>query len=343
MALEHSILNQDIITRLLKEKYDLSVKEVQKTELGSANCYRINDGKNDYFLKEFQSKFSKEDLVREARLLDHLAAKGIPVARIIKTNTLEYAFEYKGHIISLQEYVQGLNYGYNDFPKELLPKIAAMLGRIHTALRNYPLPSGMDLEWLSSYSAEELCLQYDELRGILKLEDRYYSQIIEDIQYKKELAFRCNEYLKYYNGITYCGSHGDYQGCQLICGTDGIKAVIDFSSAKTLPVVWEIMRSYVQSSNDARSKAVIDINGLCEYVKEYLQQATLTETDLKAMPYVYLFQLARSKYGYKEYLTSDSEDREGLIQFAFWRTKMCKEVEAKALEISERLVELSNE
>ena len=54
MALEHSVLDQDIISSLLKEKYDLNVTEVQKTELGSANCYRISNGKNDYFLKEFQ-------------------------------------------------------------------------------------------------------------------------------------------------------------------------------------------------------------------------------------------------------------------------------------------------
>jgi hypothetical protein len=61
------------------------------------------------------------------------------------------------------------------------------------------------------------------------------------------------------------------------------------------------------------------------------------------MPYVYLFQLARSKYGYKEYLTTDSEDREGLIRFAFWRTQMCREVEAKAKEIAEKLAELISE
>ncbi len=343
MALEHSVLNQEIITRLLKEKYALSVKEVQKTELGSANCFRINDGKNDYFLKEFQARFLIEDLIREAQLLDHLAEKGIPVARIIKTKTQEYAFEYEGHMISLQEYIQGQCYGYNDFPKELLPQTAAMLGKIHTALRNYSLPSGMDQEWLSSYDAEKLCREYDELIEIAKPEDPYYQQLLEDFQYKKALTVRCTEYLEYYQGVTYNATHGDYQGCQLICENNEIKAVIDFSSAKSLPVVWEIMRSYVQSSNDARNEAVIDIQGLCGYVKEYMKYAALTEKDLKAMPYVYLFQLARSKYGYKEYLTTDSEDREGLIRFAFWRTQMCREVEEKAEEIAENLAELALE
>ena len=59
-----------------------------------------------------------------------------------------------------------------------------------------------------------------------------------------------------------------------------------------------------------------------------------------AMPYVYLFQLARSKYGYPQYLNSDSEDREGLLKFAFWRTKMCREVERNAKAISNELEKL---
>ena len=59
-----------------------------------------------------------------------------------------------------------------------------------------------------------------------------------------------------------------------------------------------------------------------------------TKNDMIYMPYVYLFQLARSKFGYPQYLTSDSEDREGLIDFALWRTRMCREVESRADEIS---------
>mgnify|MGYP003305183290 FL=1 len=56
------------------------------------------------------------------------------------------------------------------------------------------------------------------------------------------------------------------------------------------------------------------------------------------MPYVYLFQLARSTYGYPQYLNSDSEDKERLLQFAFWRTQMCREIEQKATSISLELL-----
>lgn len=200
----------------------------------------------------------------------------------------------------------------------------------------------MGKAWLSSYSADHLTAQYDHLLTIAERnsDDPNSARIIADLQYKKELAKRCDDYKKYYNGITYSSTHGDYQGCQLICGDNHIKGVIDFSSARVLPAVWEVIRSYVQSSAKCMENAVIDINGFCTYVQEYMKYSELTRTDLMSMPYVYLFQLARSKYGYSQYLTTDSKDRESLLQFGFWRTNMCREVERNAGSIADSLLKL---
>jgi hypothetical protein len=315
---------------------------MQKLNLGSANCFRVYDGNQYYFLKEFQSSFSENAVVQEAKLLEYLSVAGIPTTRFYKTLNNEFVFNYQNHIICLEEYIEGQAYDYDDLPLQLLPQVGKMLGRLHQALKDYPLPIDMSDKWLASFSAENMIAQYDALIKIAesKVDDKNTNQIIDDLQYKKQLAIRCEEYKKYYNGITYCSTHGDYQGCQLIFEKGEVKAVIDFSSASCLPVTWELMRSFVQSSNYCRTTATVDIKMFCEYVKEYLKFFYLTKTDMLAMPYVYLFQLARSKYGYPQYLNSDSEDREGLLQFAFWRTKMCREVEKNAEAISDALIKL---
>ena len=200
----------------------------------------------------------------------------------------------------------------------------------------------MSDDWLKSFSSEKVTKEYDSLIEIAKSKgnDKYITQIIEDLEYKKQLAVRCEEYKKYYNGITYCATHGDYQGCQIIFNGEDVKAIIDFSSAAILPVAWEIMRSYVQSSEQCRKDAEIDIKGLCDYVREYMKYSNLTKADMISMPYVYLFQLARSKYGYPQYLKTDSPDKDKLLKFAFWRTQMCREVEQKASIISNELLKL---
>lgn len=46
--------------------------------------------------------------------------------------------------------------------------------------------------------------------------------------------------------------------------------------------------------------------------------------DIKMMPYLYYYHLTRSKFGYREYILSSQNNREELLQFAFWRTTMCR-------------------
>jgi hypothetical protein len=118
-----------------------------------------------------------------------------------------------------------------------------------------------------------------------------------------------------------------------------VKAVIDFSAAMSLPAVWEIMRSFVQSGGACKDGMAFATEDFVSYVREYMKYAKLTERDLRAMPYVYLCQLSRSSYGYKEFLVTRSENRKDLLKFAFWRTNICREIERKADEISKALIE----
>lgn len=342
MALEKSVLTHETISMLLQTHYAINIVEVHRLKLGSANCYRVYDGQQYYFLKEFQSGFEQNDLICEYQLVNYLSENNFPVARFILTVTGEPFFTYQNHLICLEEYIEGTMFGYSDFPKSMLNKVARTLGKLHHALKDYILPIDMGEDWVNAYSATSHIEKYDALLNIANQnpKDKYYTQILLDLNYKKELATRCEEYKNFYKDITYLPTHGDFQGCQLICENDNIKAVIDFSSARTLPIVWEIMRSFVQSSIDCRKTATVNIDELYSYVKEYMRFFPLTKKDLISMPYVYLFQLARSSYGYPQYLTTDSEDRDELLQFALWRTDICRELEKKAPLISSMLSQL---
>jgi len=339
MSLERTRLTPASISELLRRHYGIEVAQVEKLPLGTANCFRVSDGVHDYFLKEFQSDFQEEEVTREALLLQFLAKKDFPVAAFYPTADGGFTVTHCGHVLCLQSYVHGTSYGYDDLPPRLLPKVGEMLGRLHTALKDYPLPLDMGEEWVNGFSGEHTAGQYARLLETARTRttDPNTPALLADLAYKQELALRCEQYKKYYDGITYCPTHGDFQGCQILFDRDEIAAVVDFSSARSLPVVWEIMRSFVQSSKTCRETAVIDVDGLCDYVSHYQIHAPLTKADLCAMPYVYLFQLARSKYGYPQYLNSDSEDKEGLLRFAAWRTQICRELEEKAEYISKAL------
>lgn len=342
MALEHSRFTENELIAFVGAHYGLEITAVRKLPLGSANCFCLSDGAQRYFLKEFQSGIGCDAVTTEAALIAALAVRGIPVARFLPAKDGAWVTEYRGGTVCLQEYIEGTAYGYDDFPSRLMPVLAATLGKLHTAMRDMTLPAHRDANWAASYRGAESAAQYDVLLAAAERmrEDAEYPRIAADLRYKKELAYRCEDYTRFYEGITYCPTHGDFQGCQTVWEGEHLRAVIDFSAAKRLPAVWEVMRSFVQSSSYSRATARIDLDAMRAYVREYLRYAPLTDRDLRAMPYVYLFQLAKSKFGYPQYLQTDSPDRVGLLQFAFWRTQMCREVESRAEEISEAMASL---
>ncbi len=339
MALEKSIFDDEMIAKILRENWDISLISYKKMELGTANCYLINSENDIYFLKEYQSEILESQIIIEGEILERLQVENIPSAYFINTVTNDKYIKYRGHYVVLEKYICGDSYDYYNFPDAMLSEMAVMLAKIHLALKGLDLPSSLDEEWVKT----DAILKYRKLQEFIEehKEDPFYEKIKEDLSYKQSILQENQEKLrKAFIGITYKNSHGDYQGCQLIGDGDGIKAVIDFTAACRLPVVWEIMRSFIQTSRASRIDGKIDIQGLCRYVKAYWEYAPLNACDVKSMPYVYVYQLLRSTYGYKEYLLTDSEDREGLISFAFWRTRMCREVLEHSEEIVDELVKV---
>ena len=336
MALEKTKLNENLIRSLLRVHYGVEVKSVNKIALGSANCYKISDGEKTYFLKEFQSEYSLCDVEKEVKLTNFLSDKRFTAASFMLTKNNEVGFLHDGSTVCLQEFIAGDTYGYGELPEMLMKPLAGTLGKLHSILKDYSLPRDMDKSWMDDFNVENTVKKYDELLKAVEKNDPRYDSIKADLEYKRESVPRIAALREYFDNITYCATHGDYQGCQCIFENGEVKAVIDFSSAKQLPVVWEIMRSFVQS----RYEAEINIDALCEYVREYLKYAPLTESDLIAMPYLYLYQLFRSRYGYTQYLITKTANCDQLIEFAFRRTAICRDIESKAERIAERLAKI---
>ena len=79
----------------------------------------------------------------------------------------------------------------------------------------------------------------------------------------------------------------------------------------------------------------LDIDNLIDYVKEFTKYNYLNKYDLKYMPYLYLVQLLGSTFGYKQYIKDNSKTE--LLEFALFRTRLCKYLFENAEIISKRL------
>ncbi len=338
MALEKSVLDKGKMEAILNNEYCLKLIDSKSLELGSANCYKVCCEEGDFFFKEYQSDFTQDRVDKEADIVEYLISKDFPVAGFVKTKNGSNSVMYEGHVLSLQHFIEGQSF-LNDLPHSLLMESAKYLGIMHSLLKDYPMEKSMDYNWAASFSSEAISQKFNALLAALdeNKSDPNYTRIHDDLIFKKRLMDSIDSWKEYFKDITYTSTHGDYTACQLICDKGKIKAIIDFSSAACIPAVWEIMRSYIQSGGVSRKDSYFDIEDFSLYVKEYLKYSPLTKRDLEAMPYIYLFQLAQSSYGYKEYLITKTENKEALLDFAFWRTNICREIYQKAKAISEAL------
>ena len=164
-------------------------------------------------------------------------------------------------------------------------------------------------------------------------------KIKDDILFKKVLLQKISNTINIaeLDKITCKVSHGDYNCLQFIYDENNkIKAILDFIKTKKLPIVWEIARSY--SYIDSKTKnGNINVKNLVDYTKEVAKFINLNTYDLKYLPYIYLIQLARSPFGYEQYY-KNVKNKEELLEFAFYRTKICRDLYDKAEQISKQLL-----
>ena len=342
--LEKSTVTEKDIKILLADKYRIrQVNNVIHLKSGSANCYRIQTAEGDFILKEFQSEYSVNDVKMEPIVTEFVRERGIPATRSLPTMTGEYVWEFRGRAFHLQEFVQGIIFANNKAPYWLLQDSARILGRLHQILSDFPLlKEGMGPEWFGKWNVDRSRQQYVALIEVAERlpQNGKKERILTDLYYKIEQISKMAHIHVKPDKLTCRNSHGDYNILQFICGPSSVKALIDFSAACVLPVVWEIIRSYTYADPECINSQ-INISNLKNYVLFYLESGgELTRYDLEMMPHLKHFQLLRSRYGYKEYLVLNTENREQLIDFGFWRTNMCRWLEKHRAVLSRELSKL---
>ena len=108
-----------------------------------------------------------------------------------------------------------------------------------------------------------------------------------------------------------------------------------------MPVIWEIARSYSYIDKDAKD-GELNIKNIVDYTREVAKVTELNEYDLKYLPYVYLIQLARSPFGYEQYF-KNVKNKDELLNFAFYRTNICRDLSKKAEQISKQLLNIEGD
>ena len=313
--LEKSVFtNKKEIINFVKEKYGINVTDIKIIDRGSANIYSLNG--DEYILKEFQSKYTKEKIEKEITIINHLKKDGIKVPSYIKTINDTYYSLYKNKVIIDR----------NEGNYEQTIECVKVYGMIVKSLENLDILLPLnDLSYLFSKEIFEKSIekQQELLKVINDKDDEETLKIKRDLEEKINMIKDISEENIFIDTkkLTIKNTHGDFNVLQLIYKNNHINSVIDFVSACRMPVVWELIRSYSYIDKDVKN-GIFNLDTFNDYIKEFNKYVKLNEYDLKYMSYIYLIQLLSSTYGYKEYI-NNNENIE-LLEFAHFRTNICK-------------------
>lgn len=333
--LENSVLNENIIKELVKENYDIDITNVTRINRGSANIYNLDD---KYILKEFSSNREISSIEKEYDIIKHLDKKGLRVPTYVETKDGKCYIVYNERIIILQVYLEGYAMENNTGDYEKTIESATILGKLSNALEDYPLETIYD-DYASKEELEKGIEKLSDLTSKIKEDNPYKDKIISDlnrrIEISKELLdFDFDELKK----VTLKLCHGDYSVQQLIYSDDKETAIIDFETVRTMPIDWEIIRSYSYIDKECKD-GKFNLDTFISYVKEVMKYIDLSEYDLKYMPYIYIFQLVSSTFGYKQY--NNDYSKKSLLDFAFFRTNLCNYLYDNLEILSKELLKLN--
>ena len=129
MSIQKTVLNDTLIYELLKKSYDLRVDNIEKLEIGTANCYKIQSESRTYFLKEYQQGFSESDIQREILLNDFLLSRAYPTAAFISDINGNKQSYINDRYIILQEFIERKSYIDHNLVYGAYLRHAAKLGK----------------------------------------------------------------------------------------------------------------------------------------------------------------------------------------------------------------------
>lgn len=341
MSVEKSILTKNDIIDLLRIQYNIEGNvEIIKLNRGSSNLFEINvDGKR-YILKEYNSNKPVSLVEKEVRLIKYLQNRKVLVPQYVQLNDGRYYFIFGGKVVILQQFIDGYTVENNTGNYEQMIESATILGKLIRELIGYEglQEEGILDRWFSKKSVQIGVQKLEEEKKNIRGDNEYKEQFIAD--FNDRILIATSLINKFDFGIirrlSIMNTHGDYSIQQLIYGEGKPATVIDFETAKKMPIVWEIFRSYSYVDKHAKG-GKIDIDNLIQYFKEVSKYVELNDYDLKFAPHVYLMQLIGSTFGYREYNKDYSQ--KDLLKFAMFRTNLCRCLYSNLDKISESLLE----
>jgi len=267
----------------------------------------------------------------------------LPVTQFYPSLSGELSWVLEDRPVNLQEFLVGSSTDQCTASEWLLKDSARMLGTIQNELADYSrLPARFGAAWFAKrYDLAARTEKVNRLIGIAEALPVNYKtdRIIDELRWRLSRLESANLIRFEPESFTVGNTHGDYSVANILVEQEKIVGVIDFSNACSMPLVWELVRSYTLGSPEC-GDAMIDLQRLKKYFAWYMERVQLNEYDLRMAAKLTYFHFAHSQFGHSEYLVEHAENWESLIGYASWQVGLAKWLEENGKEMERVLLTL---
>jgi len=274
-----------MLSKLIADNYRIelnSLKHFDEQNVG-ADIYLAQTNNGKYIVKVR----SEDGMKNEGHIAEFVYNNGIPAAKFLKTKSGDYHVKTEDYQFHVQELVDGEVLDLNTAPEWFLEKSSGILGKIHSALKDYAgLPAHFDGGFFSKSTTDERKAHFAKL--LEEAKDEQASPAFISL-YKKRLKHleRISAFDIDADKLTYSNSHGDFYILQAVVKNQDI-TVIDWTNACRLPICDEVIRSYIFASPKCKD-GKIDSDRLKRYVSKYSKHFHLNDYDIQIMPHLYYY------------------------------------------------------
>ncbi len=323
----------------LYKLYEIEADSMETSEYGAGGLtYFVTAGDRKYVVKyPSDNEMNHPDI--EPNICNELISQGIPACRFIAGKNGNFvSTDENGRRFTVQHFIEGETYDYNESLTAMQIKSAAMLARIHVAMKNIKnIPCGINTDFFKFRKPEVTNSSYQNT--LKQAIDNGDIEIAEKIRSNMNVISTLPDFNFSPDKFTYGNTHGDYNISQLIWKEEQINAVIDWTCACSHPYIWEIVRSYVFMAPEVKL-GEINIEALINYISVYLEYGKLNKYDIENAGNLFFYFIAVCDF-YGQYYNSITKNRYIYLKQADMASKLLVWFRYNCDKLNKRLCELS--
>ncbi|MBI5947816.1 MAG: phosphotransferase [Chloroflexi bacterium] len=210
--------------------------------------YRVETTAGPRFVRVHKPSRTRETVAGEVRMMEHAAARGIPVCLPVRANDGAIVHGSGGLLLSVWPWLDGRTLSRGAVTPPEAAALGDMHGRLDTALADFQDPTLRPGRGGANWDTEASIAMLSRVDDLI----RYYAAVPEmQVRVQETIRFR----LRFLEGgearpradfasLPVQASHGDYHERNVMFAADGsILAVVDWEGRTVVPRVFGLMRA----------------------------------------------------------------------------------------------------